>query len=183
MCDAQAHRLVYNNAGYIEVARSRILRQIVAYHEAKIQRCLSGFIDSELFFDHRRKLLANFVKFFVFQIRRQFPGNLFITQRHLFVAHIQKTIGVGVGQRPRRIKVGLYRLAQTLSKDAVLIHIDGGTDKFMHVAVVTDPQVDRLLAPADNAVKLTLQIKHQTVDKMQIVVRHRRVLDAQQVGL
>ena len=63
------------------------------------------------------------------------------------------------------------------------LRINGGTDKFMHVAVVTDPQVDRLLAPADNAVKLTLQIKHQTVDKMQIVVRHRRVLDAQQVGL
>ena len=53
----------------------------------------------------------------------------------------------------------------------------------MHVSVVADPQVDRLLAPADYAVKFALQIEHQAVDKMQIVVRQRRILDTQQIRL
>ncbi|MNP68832.1 hypothetical protein D3C76_1648450 [compost metagenome] len=69
---------------------------------------MSGFIDAELFFDHRCKLLTNFVEFFKLQIRRQFTGDLFVAQRHLFVAHIQQTIGVGIGQRPRRIEIILY---------------------------------------------------------------------------
>ncbi|AEW72948.1 hypothetical protein EcWSU1_01509 [Enterobacter ludwigii] len=181
--DAQTHGLIYHDAGDVEVARTRILRQIVAHHEPKIQRHLSGFVDSELFFDHRRKLLTNFVELFIFQIRWQFTGHFFIAQSHLFVAHIQQTIGTGVSQRPWRIEIGLYRLAQTLSKDAVFIHIDRGTDKFMHVTVITDPQVNRLLTPADNTIEFALQIEHQTVNKMQIVMGHGRILDAQQVRL
>ena len=53
----------------------------------------------------------------------------------------------------------------------------------MYVAIVADPQVDRLLAPADDAIKLALQIEHQLVDKAQLHVAEGRVLDTQQVGL
>lgn len=49
----------------------------------------------------------------------------------------------------------------------------------MHVAIVTDPQVYRLLTPADDAVQLALQVEHQTIDKIQIVARHGRVLNTQ----
>ena len=51
------------------------------------------------------------------------------------------------------------------------------------MAVVADPQVNRLLTPADDAVELALQIEHQPIDKMEIVARHGRVLNAQQVRL
>ena len=53
----------------------------------------------------------------------------------------------------------------------------------MHVAVIADPQVDCLLAPADNAVEFALQIENQTIDKMQVVMGQRRILNAQQVSL
>ena len=53
----------------------------------------------------------------------------------------------------------------------------------MYVTIVTDPQVDSLLTPADNTIELALQVEHQTVDKMQIVARDGGVLDTQQVGL
>ena len=53
----------------------------------------------------------------------------------------------------------------------------------MHVAIVADPQVNRLLPPADDTVQLALQIEHQTIDKIQIVARHGRILDTQQVCL
>ena len=53
----------------------------------------------------------------------------------------------------------------------------------MYVAIVADPQVDRLLAPADDAIKLALQIEHQLVDKAQLHVAEGRVTDTQQVGL
>ncbi|MNZ96746.1 hypothetical protein D3C78_1159530 [compost metagenome] len=144
---------------------------------------MSGFIDRQLFFDHGRKLFTNFVELFKFQIRRQFTGDLFIAKRHLFVTHVQQTVSIGVGQRPWRIEIGLHRLAQTLSEHTVFIHINRGTDKFMYVTVIADPQVNRLLTPADNTVEFTLQIEHQLVDEMQIVMGHRRILDAQQIGL
>ncbi len=165
------------------MTRPRILRQIFAHYETEIQWHFSGFIYRQLRFNHGGKLLANFVKLFKFEIRWQFAGDLFIAQRHLFVAHIQQTIGAGVGQCPWRIEVRLHRLAQALGKDAVFIHIDGGTDKLMHVAVVADPQIDSLLTPADNAVQLALQIEHQPVDELEIVMGKGRILDAQQVGL
>ncbi|MNP16246.1 hypothetical protein D3C76_1086340 [compost metagenome] len=53
----------------------------------------------------------------------------------------------------------------------------------MHVAVIADPQVNRLLTPADNAVEFALQIEDQTIDKMQVVMGQRGILDAQQVSL
>ena len=141
------------------MASPRILRQIFAHHQTEVQRDAFVFVNHQLRFNQRGELLANFVKLFVFQIRREFPGNLFVTQRHLFIAHIQQTIGAGVSQRPRGVKVGLDRLTQTLGEDAVFIHIDSGTDKFVHVAIVADPQVNRLLAPADDTVQFTLQIE------------------------
>ena len=48
------------------------------------------------------------------------------------------------------------RITQTLGKYAVFVHINGGTDKFMHVAVVTNPQINGLLSPADNSVEFGL---------------------------
>ena len=53
----------------------------------------------------------------------------------------------------------------------------------MHMAVVADPQVNRLLTPADDAVEFALQVEYQPVDKMQIVARHGRILNAQQIRL
>ena len=53
----------------------------------------------------------------------------------------------------------------------------------MHVSVVADPQVDRLLAPANNTIEFALQIEDQTVDKVEVVVCHGRILDAEQIGL
>nr|VUD28304.1 Uncharacterised protein [Raoultella sp. NCTC 9187] len=53
----------------------------------------------------------------------------------------------------------------------------------MHVAIVADPQVDGLLAPAYDTIQLALQIEHQAIDKMQVVARDSRVLDPQQVSL
>ena len=165
------------------MTRARILRQKLSRHQAEIQRHTLLFVDRQLRFNQRGQLLANFVELFEFKVCRQFAGDFFIAQRHLFIAHIQQTVGAGIGQRPRSVEVGLYRLTQTLGEHAVFIHIDGGTDKFMYVTIVTDPQVDSLLTPADNTVELALQIEHQTVDKMQIVARDGGVLDTQQVGL
>ena len=51
------------------------------------------------------------------------------------------------------------------------------------MAVVADPQVNRLLTPADDAVEFALQVEYQPVDKMQIVARHGRILNAQQIRL
>lgn len=97
---AQTYRLVDNNARDVKVARARILRQIFAYHQAKIQRQSLLFIDHQLSFNQRRQLFANFVKLFVLQIRWKFPGDLFIMKRHLFIAHIKQTIGIRMGKRP-----------------------------------------------------------------------------------
>ena len=165
------------------MARTRILRQELSRHQAEIQRHTLLFVDRQLRFNQRGQLLANFVELFEFEVCRQLAGDFFIAQRHLFIAHIQQTVGASVGQRPRSIEVGLHRLTQTLGENAVFIHIDGGTDKFMYVTIVTDPQVDSLLAPADDTVELALQVEHQTVDKVQIVARDGSVLDTQQVGL
>ena len=138
------------------MTRTWVLRQILAHDQTEIQWCLSGFVDSQLFFDDRRQLLTDLVKFFIFQICRKLTGDLFVTQDHLFITHIQQTVGVGISQRPWIVKISLHGLAQTLGKDAVFIHINRGTDKLMHMAIVTDPQINRLLAPTDNTVELTL---------------------------
>ena len=53
----------------------------------------------------------------------------------------------------------------------------------MHVAVIANPQVNCLLAPAHNAVELALQIEHQPVNKLQIVMAERGILNTQQVSL
>ena len=53
----------------------------------------------------------------------------------------------------------------------------------MNVAVIANPQIDRLLTPADNTIELALQVKHQAINKMQIVMSQRRILDTQQIGL
>ncbi len=105
---AEAYRLIDHYARDVKVTRARILRQILAYHEAEIEWHLSGFINFQLRFDHRGELLADFIKLFKFQIRRQFTGHFFIPQRHLFIAHIVQPVGAGVGQCPRRVEVGLY---------------------------------------------------------------------------
>ena len=153
---AKAYRLIDNNTRDVEMTRTRVLRQILAHYQTEIQWCLSGFVDSQLFFDDRRQLFTDLVKFFIFQIFRKFTSDLFVTQHHLLVTHIQQTIGVGIGQRPWVVKVGLHRLTQTLGEDAIFIHIDRGTDKFMHMTIVADPQVNGLLTPANNAVELAL---------------------------
>lgn len=54
------------------------------------------------------------------------------------------------------VKIVLHRLAQTLGKHTVFIHIDGGSDKFVYMAVITNLQVNGLLAPTDNAIQLAL---------------------------
>lgn len=65
-----------------------------------------------------------------------------------------------MGQCPRMVKIVLHRLAQTLGKHTVFIHIDGGSDKFVYMAVMTDPSVNGLLAPTDDVIQLALQIEH-----------------------
>ncbi len=53
----------------------------------------------------------------------------------------------------------------------------------MDVAVITNPQVDGLLTPANNTVQLALQIDNQAIDKMQIVFIENGVLNQQQIRL
>ncbi len=53
----------------------------------------------------------------------------------------------------------------------------------MHVTVIANPQIDSLLTPTDNAIQLTLQLKDQPIDKLQIVARQGCFLDLQQMGL
>lgn len=136
--------------------RARVPRQIFAYNQPKIQWSLSGFIYRQLFFDHRRKLFADFVELFIFRVRRKLTCNLGIAQRNLFIAHIQQPVGVRIGQCPGSIEVTLYRLAQTLGKYAVFIHIDSGTNKLVYVAIIANPQIDSLLSPTDDTVQLAL---------------------------
>ncbi|VFS81851.1 Uncharacterised protein [Raoultella planticola] len=94
LCDAQAYRLIDDDSRHIKMASSRILRQIFAHHQTKVQRDAFVFVNHQLRFNQRGELLANFVKLFVFQIRRELPVTSFITQRHLFIAHIQQTIAL-----------------------------------------------------------------------------------------
>jgi hypothetical protein len=53
----------------------------------------------------------------------------------------------------------------------------------MDVAVIADPEVNRLLAPAGNTVEFALQIKHQLIDEAQIGTVQRGILNAQQIFL
>ncbi len=94
--DAQLYRLIHDDPRHVEVTPARILRQELPRHQAEIQRYSFLFIDRQLRFDQRRQLLANFVKLFKFEVRRQLAGDLFIAQGHLFIAHIQQAVGVGV---------------------------------------------------------------------------------------
>ena len=94
---AEAYRLINYDARDVKMTRTRVLRQILAGHKAEIERHTFGFIDSQLLFDQRRELFANLVKLLELHLTRQFTGHLFVAQRHLFIAHIQQTIGAGVG--------------------------------------------------------------------------------------
>ena len=69
----------------------------ITQNQAEIQRHAFGLINCQLLFNKRRQLLANFVKLFVLQIRWQLTCDFFITQRHLFITHVQQPVGAGVG--------------------------------------------------------------------------------------
>ncbi|MOA07943.1 hypothetical protein D3C78_1276740 [compost metagenome] len=140
-------------------------------------------INLQCLFDHCRQLLTDFAELFELQIRRQFPGHFLAAQRQFLVSHIQQTVGIGMGQCPWVVEIVLHRLTQTLGEHPVLVHVDRGTDKFVHVAVVANPQVDSLLAPTDDAVELALQVEHQLIDEAQLRATQCSILNAQQVGL
>ena len=63
----------------------------------------------------------------------------------------QETMIVQPTIQPQQIERGKFR-SLTLTKYTVFIHVNRGTNKFMHVAIVANPKIDCLLPPAHNAV-------------------------------
>jgi len=105
--------------------------------------------------------------------------HIFAVQRQGLVPQLEQPMLLGHHHQPVVVLELADRVTQPLTEGAVLVHVDGGANEFMDVAVIARPQLDTLLTPVDDGIQPRLQSLGKRFNVGQLVTPLGRLLNVQ----